>query len=89
MKFSIIIPVYNVKIYIERCITSVLNQTYKNYEIILVDDGSNDGSDKICDEYVKQDNRIRVIHQKNQGVSAAKKCWNSSSDRRNFIVFRF
>lgn len=62
MKFSIIIPVYNVKLYIKRCITSVLNQTYKDYEVILVDDGSTDGSGKICDEYVKQDNRIRVIH---------------------------
>lgn len=72
MKFSIIIPVYNVKLYIKRCITSVLNQTYKDYEVILVDDGSTDGSGKICDEYVKQDNRIRVIHQKNHGVSVAR-----------------
>ena len=69
---SIIIPVYNVGIYLEKCISSCLEQTYKRCEIILVDDGSNDGSEKICDDYAKKDARIKVIHQKNQGVSSAR-----------------
>ncbi len=66
---SIIIPVYNVEAYLRECIDSVINQTYKNFEIILVDDGSTDSSGKICDEYVEKDDRITVIHQKNSGPS--------------------
>lgn len=69
---SIIIPVYNVEQYIERCIDSVLLQTYKNLEIILIDDGSTDKSSKICDEYAKKDSRIKVIHKENGGVSSAR-----------------
>lgn len=69
---SIIVPVYNVEKYIERCIDSVINQTYKNLEIILVDDGSNDKSGIICDEYAKKDSRIKVIHKENSGVSNAR-----------------
>ena len=69
---TIIIPVYNVEPYIHRCLDSVINQTYKNLEIILIDDGSTDKSGSICDEYKKKDSRIIVIHQKNQGVSAAR-----------------
>lgn len=69
---TIVIPVYNVKKYIERCIKSVINQTYKNIEIILVDDGSTDESGDICDEYAKKDNRIKVIHKKNGGLSDAR-----------------
>lgn len=69
---SLIIPVYNVRPYLKRCIESVINQTYKNLEIILVDDGSDDGSQYICDELKKIDKRITVIHQKNQGLSAAR-----------------
>lgn len=69
---SIIIPVYNVEKYIEECIKSVINQTYKKLEIILVDDGSTDNSGKICDEYSKKDDRIIVVHKKNGGVSDAR-----------------
>lgn len=69
---SIIIPVYNVEKYIDRCVESLLNQTYKNIEIILVDDGSIDKSSKMCDEYKKRDNRVVVFHKKNGGVSSAR-----------------
>ena len=68
---SIIIPVYNVEQYLDDCISSVQTQTYQNIEIILVDDGSTDHSGSMCDTYAKQDDRIRVIHQPNQGLSAA------------------
>ena len=72
MKVSIVIPVYNVEKYLARCIQSVINQTYENIEIILVDDGSMDSSGKLCDTYKMKDNRIKVIHQRNLGVSAAR-----------------
>ena len=70
---SIIVPIYNVEPYLKECIDSIINQTYKNLEIILVDDGSTDGSEKICDEYAKKDNRIIVIHQENKGLVGARK----------------
>lgn len=69
-KISIVIPVYNVKAYLERCVNSVINQTYKNLEIILVDDGSTDGSEKICDSF--NDNRIKVIHKVNEGLGLSR-----------------
>lgn len=69
---SIIVPVYNVEKYIEKCIQSIINQTYKNLEIILVDDGSKDKSGLICDIYEKKDNRIKVIHKENGGLSDAR-----------------
>ncbi len=69
---SVIIPVYNVKYYIRECLDSVLAQTYSELEILLVDDGSTDGSDRICDEYAQNDARIRVIHRKNGGLSVAR-----------------
>ena len=68
---SIIVPVYNIEKYLRRSINSIINQTYKNLEIILVDDGSTDKSGEICDEYTKIDNRIRVIHKKNGGQASA------------------
>lgn len=71
-KVTVVIPVYNVKSYLKRCLDSVLNQTYQKLEIIIIDDGSDDGSEIICDDYKKLDNRIRVYHQKNQGLSAAR-----------------
>ena len=71
-KISIIIPVYNVEKYLKQCIESVMNQTYKQLEIILVDDGSKDMSGSICDEYVKKDDRIKVIHKENGGLSSAR-----------------
>lgn len=69
---SIIIPVYNVSQYLNECIQSVINQSYQNFECILIDDGSSDGSEIICDQWTQHDNRIRVIHQPNQGVSKAR-----------------
>lgn len=69
---SVIIPVYNVEKYLNECLDSVVNQTYKNLEIILVNDGSTDRSGNICDEYASGDTRIKVIHKKNSGVSAAR-----------------
>lgn len=69
---SVIIPVYKVEKYLRRCLDSIVNQTYKNLEIILVDDGSPDNSGKICDEYAQKDKRIKVIHQKNKGLSGAR-----------------
>lgn len=69
---SVIVPVYNVEKYVGQCIDSIINQTYKNLEIILVDDGSTDNSGKICDEYAKKDNRIKVIHKENEGVVIAR-----------------
>ena len=69
---SIIVPVYNVEQYLSKCIDSIINQTYKNLEIILIDDGSTDKSGEICDKYKNEDKRIIVIHQLNGGVSAAR-----------------
>lgn len=71
-KISIIIPVYNVEDYLGECIESVLNQTYKDIEVILIDDGSTDKSPAICDQYSKQDDRIKVFHQENRGISATR-----------------
>ena len=69
---SIIVPVYNVKNYLEKCLQSICGQTYKNLEIILIDDGSSDGSGELCDLFAQRDGRIRVFHQANAGQSAAR-----------------
>ena len=69
---SIIVPVYNVEKYIHKCLDSLVNQTYRNIEIVLVDDGSQDNSGTICDEYAENDKRIVVIHKENQGVTCAR-----------------
>ena len=69
---SVIIPVYNIEKYLSECIASVVNQSYRSLEIILVDDGSSDKSGKICDEWAQRDNRIKVIHKVNEGVSEAR-----------------
>lgn len=71
-KISIIIPIYNVEKYLPACVESILQQTYKNLEVILVDDGSPDRCPVICDELAQKDDRIRVIHQKNKGLSGAR-----------------
>ena len=72
MLISIITPVYNSEKFLKKCIDSILNQTYSNFELILVDDGSADKSPQICDEYARKDSRIVVIHQKNQGQAVAR-----------------
>ncbi len=69
---SVIIPVYKVEEYLDKCVESIVNQTYKNLEIILVDDGSPDNCPKMCDEWAKKDERIRVIHKENGGLSDAR-----------------
>ena len=83
---SVIIPVYNVEEYLRECVDSVLNQTYGNFEIILVDDGSTDSSGEICDEYVEKDERISVIHQKNSGLSRARNTGFDASEGK-YIYF--
>lgn len=83
---SVIVPIYNVEKYLSKCIESIINQTYKDLEIILVDDGSTDSSGKICDEFATKDNRIKVIHKNNGGVSSAR---NQGLDKANgdYIAF--
>ena len=83
---SVIVPIYNVENYLKISIPSIINQTYKNLEIILIDDGSSDNSSKICDEYALVDNRIKVIHQKNVGVSITRNNGIKVS-KGNYICF--
>lgn len=87
---SVIVPVYKVESYIHRCIDSILNQTYQNFELILVDDGSPDNCGAICDEYANNDNRIHVIHQENAGLSVARNVgidWAFSNSDSDWITF--
>ena len=72
-EISVIVPIYNVEHYLSRCIDSIINQSFYNMEIILVDDGSTDGSSSLCDYYAERDGRIRVIHQQNYGLVLARK----------------
>jgi glycosyltransferase involved in cell wall biosynthesis len=85
-KISIIVPIYNVEKYLRKCIDSILAQTFKNIEVILVDDGSPDESPMICDEYAKRDDRIVVIHKPNGGLSSARNAGISVATG-NFIGF--
>lgn len=71
-KVSVIVPVYNVEYYLSKCLTSIIKQTYSNLEIIIIDDGSDDRSAEICDEFSKKDKRVIVVHKKNEGVSIAR-----------------
>ena len=72
-KISVIVLVYNIEQYLSKCLDSIINQTYRNLEIIIIDDGSTDSSKDICDIYKKKDQRIKVIHQKNSGPGVARK----------------
>ena len=83
---SVIVPVYKVEKYLEKCVDSIINQTYKNLEIILVDDGSPDNCPKMCDLYAKEDKRVKVIHKQNGGLSDAR---NAGLDimTGNFVCF--
>lgn len=83
---SVIIPVYNTKKYINRCVDSVIDQIYKNIEILIIDDGSTDGSEKLCDEYLNKDSRIMVIHKKNEGQGVAR---NVGMDLANGSIIAF
>ena len=85
-KVSVIVPVYNVEKYLNRCIDSILNQKFTDFELILVDDGSPDNCGVICDEYAENDSRVRVVHKENGGVSAAR---NSGIEVANgeYIMF--
>lgn len=85
-KISIIVPIYNVEKYLKKCIDSLINQTYKNLEIILVDDGSPDKCGEICDQYKTIDSRIVVIHKKNGGLSDARNCGVKASTG-DYITF--
>ena len=71
-KISIIVPVYNAEQYLPKCIESILDQKEKDFELLLIDDGSQDNSGKICDTYAEKDDRIRVFHKENGGVSSAR-----------------
>ncbi len=84
---SIIIPVYNVEKYLRRCVDSVLNQTYKDIEVVLVDDGSPDGCPSICDEYARKDKRVTVIHKPNGGLSSARNAALDSELRGKYVAF--
>lgn len=86
-KISIIVPVFNVEEFLNKCIDSIVSQSYSNIEIILVNDGSTDGSGEICDQWAKKDNRIRIIHKKNGGLSDARNAGieEASGDFISFI----
>ena len=85
-QISIIVPVYNTEEYIERCIRSIMEQTYENLEILLIDDGSTDNSGKLADEYVKDDARIKVYHKKNGGLSDARN-YGFSMSTAEYVCF--
>lgn len=89
-KISVIVPVYKVEPYIRRCVDSILGQTFPDFELILVDDGSPDGCGAICDEYARQDLRVHVIHQENGGLSAARNAgidWAFANSGSQWLAF--
>lgn len=83
---SIIVPVFNTEKYLDKCIQSILGQTYSNIELLLIDDGSTDSSGAICDKYVTQDSRVRVFHKPNEGVSIARN-WGLDNAKGEWITF--
>lgn len=86
MQISVIIPVYNAESYLERSVNSVINQTFPDWELILVDDGSKDGSGQICDGFAQRDSRVRVIHQENAGAGAARNAGIAQA-KGNYVVY--
>lgn len=87
---TVIVPVYNVEMHLRRCIDSILTQTFRRFDLVLVDDGSPDGSGRICDEYAAEDSRVHVIHQENGGVSVARNAglqWAFSESSSEWITF--
>ncbi len=90
MSIAIIVPVYKVEKYLSRCVDSILNQTYQDFELILVNDGSPDNCGKICDEYAEKDNRIYVIHKENGGLSDARNAgldWMFANSKSEWLTF--
>ena len=87
VKVSVVVPIYNVEKYLRACLDSIMGQTFKNLEIILVDDGSPDDCPRICDEYAKKDSRVHVFHKHNEGVSSARNLGleNSTGEWITFI----
>ena len=85
MRFSVIVPIYNISTFLPQCIESILEQTYPHFELILVDDGSTDNSEKICDEYAGKDKRITVIHKANGGLVSARQA-GAKQARGEYIV---
>lgn len=89
-QISVIVPVYKVEPYIHRCVDSILNQSYSDFELILVDDGSPDACGAICDDYAEKDSRVHVIHQKNGGLSAARNAgidWAMANSNSQWLTF--
>ncbi len=89
-KISVIVPVYKVEAYLRRCVDSILAQTFQDFELILVDDGSPDNCPAICDEYAAKDSRVHVIHQKNGGLSAARNAgidWAFANSNSKYLTF--
>lgn len=89
-QISVIVPVYNVEKYLDRCVKSVLHQSFRDFELILVDDGSPDSCPGLCDEYAEKDSRIHVIHQKNGGLSAARNAgldWVMENSDSRWVTF--
>lgn len=86
-KISVVVSIYNIENYLRECIDSILNQSYPNFELLLIDDGSTDNSALVCNDYAEKDNRIRVIHQRNQGLSCARNAGikNSKSEYIYFV----
>ena len=84
---TVIIPVYNVEKFLDRCVQSVVNQTYKNLEIILVDDGSPDNCPAMCDEWSRKDSRIKVVHKRNAGLGMARNTGIENANGKYIFFF--
>lgn len=86
-KVTIVVPVYNTEKYLDECIKSIVNQTYENIEVILIDDGSKDNSPKICDKWAQKDSRIQVIHKMNEGAGIARNTGISNASGEYICFF--